>query len=483
MWVIDMEGVSLEFFQEGFSNIVGVEDVISDPHTLEKYSKDQSFVPPRKPLLVVRPETMTEVQEIVKMANRYKVPLTPYSSGKNNQGATIPFATGVIIDLSKMDRVSEIDMENRNVAIEPGVTFARLQKEAKKHDLRVLTPIELPSSASVIATYIELCPLYSWSKYGTENMLTMELVLGNGDILRTGSSATPIIDKPYDPVAGPYGFLNKIWFGSQGTLGIVTQGIVKLKTLHDTNKAFFVSSDKIDNILRVVKDIKRARIGEEIFLANNMELALLLAENPSDVIKLRKALEPWTLVVIIRGFNEEVEFQEKDLGDIVAKYNMKLRDEIKGIESADKIILNEIEFPHGWEKTSQFKGARNVIPFITTTETIQEFNNLAYRLADKYDYPSENIGCFMLPVELGRVHYQYSFARDPGDPNETQKVKELFYELCDLLIKQGAFFSRPYGDCARLVYSRAPNYYSFIKELKKIVDPEYIMNPNRIFVI
>jgi FAD/FMN-containing dehydrogenase len=108
---------------------------------------------------------------------------------------------------------------------------------------------------------------------------------------------------------------------------------------------------------------------------------------------------------------------------------------------------------------------------------------MAYAKAKEFDYPLEDIGCLMIPAEVGRVHYQFSLARNHKDDKESKKVKEMLIELSELLIRKGAFFSRPYGDWAEMVYGRTPSYYTMLKEFKDLIDPNNVMNPNRIFVL
>ena len=82
-------------------------------------------------------------------------------------------------------------------------------------------------------------------------------------------------------------------------------------------------------------------------------------------------------------------------------------------------------------------------------------------------------------AHCGKDHCQFK----GGDPEETEKVRQLVFELSDLLIRRGAFFSRPYGEWAQMVYLRTPSYYSMLKAFKEIFDPKDIMNPDRIFVL
>jgi hypothetical protein len=210
---------------------------------------------------------------------------------------------------------------------------------------------------------------------------------------------------------------------------------------------------------------------------------LMLAEKvPEEVAGLREALSPWTLILVLRGRADEVAYQEEDLKDLSAKLGIEMLTGIPGVPKADEKVLSEIEHPQGWKKTSAYKGARNVIPFMTPQKRIPVFNEVVLKAAEKYEYPVEDIGCLAVPAyqEPGVVYYQYSFARNPADAEETERVKEMFYEASENLISSGAFFSRPYGRWAEMVYARAGTYHTMIKEFKQIVDPNNIMNPGKL---
>ena len=166
----------MSLVSEQLRNIVGSENVYDDQSTLEKYSKDQSFTPARMPDYAVYPKTTEEVQSIVKLANNRRLPIIPYSSGAIKQGSTVPVYGGIIVDLSKMNKVVDIDVVSRLATIEPGVSFAQLQESANKHKLKICTAVGLPASASVLSTYLEFVPIYAWSKYGTWFLLPIKIV-------------------------------------------------------------------------------------------------------------------------------------------------------------------------------------------------------------------------------------------------------------------------------------------------------------------
>jgi len=108
-------------------NIVGKGNVLDDEPSLKQYAVDQSFVASHRPDLVAFVATVKQVQKIVRLANKTDTPLIPFSSGKNLHGATIPDHGGVIVNMSRMKKIIEIDEENWFAIVEPGVTYQELQ--------------------------------------------------------------------------------------------------------------------------------------------------------------------------------------------------------------------------------------------------------------------------------------------------------------------------------------------------------------------
>ncbi|MFX0136056.1 MAG: FAD-binding oxidoreductase, partial [Candidatus Hodarchaeota archaeon] len=153
---IDINQIMVELKEK-----IGKEKVSNEQEILEFFSSDDSILPRILPDLVVTPTTIEEIQEILTIANNYKMCLIPSSSTKKYYGATIPKDGGIIIDLRKMNKILEIDEDERYVRIEPGVTYKQLQTELKKHGLRIMVPLGFPSSASVVSTYMERVPLLS----------------------------------------------------------------------------------------------------------------------------------------------------------------------------------------------------------------------------------------------------------------------------------------------------------------------------------
>lgn len=221
-------------------NILSPERVCDDLKTREQFSCDQSFAPRRMPDAVVYPETVEEVQAIVKRANETLTPITPLSSGLNLHGAAVPDHGGIILNLSRMNNIVMIDEQNLFVMIEPGVTYEQLQGYLLERGYRIMVPFGVPPHRSVLTSYLERDPVMAAPsfEYGNALIMDTELVLPTGEIFKTGIWSTS--DKPGGPMGPVRTILFRLWTGAQGTLGIMTKMCVHIHH-HIKEKKIFLS--------------------------------------------------------------------------------------------------------------------------------------------------------------------------------------------------------------------------------------------------
>jgi FAD/FMN-containing dehydrogenase len=304
-------------------------------------------------------------------------------------------------------------------------------------------------------------------------------MLPSGEILKTGLAAIPMVDRPYFPFGTNPSYLNKIWFGSQGTLGIVTKAVVKLKTDFACKRVFFVPFNAFHESLNVIREMKRLDYAVELFLTNPVYFARLFADGV-DEQKLRELLPPVISVVVLRGEDAEVEYQMKDLAELSEKMGFRLLDELPYFSNASESILRELDYPEGYRRMRSIEGGYSVIPFICTATQLPMFAMVLSQIAGAFGYDVKRVGQVLLPVEPGRVHFQYSFFYNPQDPKDIGIARTMFDILSSTIIKMGGFFSRPYGTWADLVFAKAGAYKSLIKEIKRQLDPEAIMNPGKL---
>ncbi len=240
---------------------VGNNSILDDPETLDKYSGDQSFAPKMKPQFVVKPGNVDEVQKIVMWANQTKTPLVPVSSGPPHfHGDTVPGVPGaVIVDLSGMKKIINIDRRNRIAIVEPGVTYSELQPALAREGMRLSTSLLPRANKSVITSLLEREPRlncrYQWSSL--DPLRCLEIVWGDGNRLWSGGAGNDALNleeqwkqekRQVDP-SGPgqtdfYRFLS----AAQGSMGIATWASLKCEVLPRIHKLFFVPAKKLDDL-------------------------------------------------------------------------------------------------------------------------------------------------------------------------------------------------------------------------------------------
>ncbi|MCK5185964.1 MAG: FAD-binding oxidoreductase, partial [Deltaproteobacteria bacterium] len=294
--------------------IVGPQNVFDDQATLVKYSKDQSFVSPAKPDFVIFPQSTEEIQEITRLANQTKTPLIPFSSGLNFYGATIPSNSGIIINLSKMDKILSIDEENWFVVVEPGVTYEQLQDELSKNKLRAMIPLGVSPKRTVLSSTLERDPALAAAsfEYGNDLMLDTEIILPEGDLFRTGLWASG--GRPGSHMGPVRALLYRFFTAAQGTFGIMTKMALQVEYLPELREIFFIPFSSLTDSLEAIKQIQRKEIGLECFLLNRFNLASLFCKDwnipqefpsknvPSGHFKeLIDVLPPWVLIICLTG--------------------------------------------------------------------------------------------------------------------------------------------------------------------------------------
>ncbi|MEM1526396.1 MAG: FAD-binding oxidoreductase [Ignisphaera sp.] len=466
------------------SKAIGDTNVITYPKELEKYSRDHSLVKPGIPSCIVRPGSVEEVQEIIEYANKLLVPITPLSGGTNNLGGTIPVPNGVILDLKRMNRVLDIDVRAGMASIQPGVTFEQLQEYASKHGLRALTPVELPKTSSALSTYLDLAPLYGWVYYGEEILTTMTVLLPDGTLLKTGQQAFPQIKWPYvHSHASPFaGLMNYIWYQSQGTLGVVAQGWVKLKPIHEVVEAFFVTVNDDNDLYKIAREIMWMRYPRDMVIFNNVDAALFFEDETPNYGKKTAELIPslpkWVVAFTLRGRKEGVDIMVSDIAEKLQGIGYKLLDEVPGMPKAKEIFLSEVNYPSGWPKYSKYRGARTILPFICSLKDVPIIHQALKKFIEKHGFSTNYVGVTITPTDrVGVVACNVAFNREI---QEVDKIRNLYYEVAEEMLRLGAFYSRPYGILAKLMYSRAQNYYEVLMKIKRTLDPNNIMNPRRL---
>jgi len=452
------------------------------------------MTPPGAPSYVAKPKNAEEVSKIVRLANESAIPVVPVSSDMHFNGATIPKQGGIVVDLGRMNKVLEIDLDNRRVRIEAGVKWEQLTDALSKQGMRMIMPLLPPAGRSVLTDYLEReVPTNVVYDYG-EPMQSMEIVWPTGEIFRMGSASVNGYPDSASKGANPSGpglDFYRFVQGAQGTMGIVTWVNLKIESIPRIDKVLLAPVDDLAYAQEFLYRILPRRIGQECLLLNNVDLGAILAEKwPADFETLRKTLPPWTLILVVSGLlrrpEEKIAYEENFLNEVIRNEfrKMELQENLPGTPGIGKKLLNMLRRSWPAEKTywkNLWKGGAQSLFFIAKPDMTPDYTDIVEMIAPQFGYPVDEIGIYIQPIEHNRAcHMEFTFFYDPTDAEDKTRVAGLLGNVAASLLDHGAFFSRPYGELAAMMYERAAGYTQALKRVKRVFDPKNIMNPGNL---
>lgn len=439
--------------------------------TLEEryaYAQDATNIKAIKnlPDAVVFVKNIDQVQTVVKLANKYKIPIICRGAGTNVVGACVVEHGGIILNFSKMNKIINISPENMTAKVEPGVVLGHFQREVEKFGL-FYPPDPSNLAVSTIGGSIAQSSGGAKSfKYGTtkDYVIDLKVVMANGEILRTGANT----------IKNATGYnLNTLFVGSEGTLGIVVEATLKLIPKPESKKVLMAYFDSVKEAVLAVNSIIEQRIYPATidFMDKN---AIQTVEKfyPANLLTDKEA----ALIVEIDGFECSMQYQE----DIIVN--------ILNASNASKIQVshNEDEYNKIWTARRSSMGAcAKLKPNVTTDDVIVPRENLEAlvlgirAICEKYNLDV----CMVGHVGDGSVHPQIPI--DYNDEEEYRCYKLAKSEIYDLTAKLGGILSGEHGigsekrnHIHKVINSVALDY---MRQIKKTLDPKNILNPYKIF--
>ena len=201
-------------------------EVVPDPlrvsdgeSVLEGHSTDLTYHPGRRPDVVVFPTTTHEVASVLAYANRERIPVVPYGAGSSLEGHVIPIAGGIVLDLSRLDKVVDVRPADLQATVQAGVPRSALNAAAAEHGLQF--PVDPGADATLGGMAATNASGTTTVRYGgmRAQVLALEVVLADGTVIRPGSRAVKT-SAGYD--------LRGLFVGSEGTLGVITELTLRL---------------------------------------------------------------------------------------------------------------------------------------------------------------------------------------------------------------------------------------------------------------
>lgn len=228
--------LSQEFINE-CKKLIGSENVIDQPELLRVYECDALLALRHQPELVVLPESIAQVQAIVKLCARDQVALVPRGAGTGLAGGAMPVENGIVLGLSKMQKIIAIDAVNRTARVQPGVRNLAISEAARAYGLYYAPDPSSQIACTIGGNLAENSGGVHCLKYGltVHNVLQIKLVTLTGELLTLGGSG---LDAPgYDLLA--------LLIGSEGLLGIVVEATLRLLPIQPCTQVLMASFDSI----------------------------------------------------------------------------------------------------------------------------------------------------------------------------------------------------------------------------------------------
>jgi glycolate oxidase len=452
---------------ENLAKIVGKDGVLSTPEDLAVYSYDGTFAE-GVPRAVVLPETTGQVSEIVKLADEARVPLVARGMGSGLAAGSIPTnKDGIVVCFTRMNRILEIDEGNATVRAEAGVVTAELQAEVEKMGL--FYPPD-PSSIrhSTIGGNIA-CNAGGprCLKYGVTGnyILGLTVVLADGRILKTGG-------KPIKDVTG-YN-LSALFTSSEGTLGLITEALLRLVARPLFVKTALAEYDSLANASRTVNAIlSEGIVPATLELVDQTAIACI-----EEAMKLGLATDVEAVLIIeTDGADEPTVIREIESAGRICKENgartvkvATTEEERNGLWKARRSVGSSLA-----RKAPNKLGEDITVPRSAIPDVVQKIRDISARHG--------------LPIVIfghagdGNLHPNILF--DKRKPEEWAKVEQMMGEVFDAALSVGGTLSGEHGVgiLKRPYFEKAlgPVSVDVQRRIKQALDPLNILNPGKIF--
>lgn len=475
-----------EKLERRFVEILGAARVRTDEKILDECSQEMCEIEPRRPLFVVRPDSVEQVQAIMAVAAELKVPLTPRVAGTNLGGLTIPAPGGITVDLRDMNRIHAVDEGEMYAIIEPGVTFGDMREYLLEHhpSLRMGYPLA-PPEVSIVGNC--LCQgLANLSlRHGSmdEWLNGVEAVLPTGEVVRTGSMA--VSTSAFSRV--PLPDLTGLFVGFQGTTGIVTKAAVELYPEMPARWRGFILNHSLEGTYKVIRDLARLDICDDMggisWPAGKMMFGV---KNPT----VRDPGEPeFFLYLDISGLDEEHLGYKRRVVDKVIEEARSRGFEVEApLDIPTLVQLND--------KFSQFADFPTRLGFLLDHEGGGLTWVGLYGPASKWESASRKGEEIMAehglpPTIVSRPmkggHFcvlRFISLFDKKSPEEIDNVRSCQRKLARMSLDEGfVLYKTPRWVIEEFYPGRVdPGLAALVKKVRGILDPAGIMNPDKLLM-
>jgi len=446
-------------FQKELENLLGKEKFLIKEEDLLTYSYDSSSLV-KIPSAVALPEKKEEVIEILKLAQEYKIPVISRGAGTSTTGSCLPHKGGIVICFSKMDRILEFNEEERIVRVEPGVINGDLKNFLKKYGF-FYPPDPASYAFSTIGGNVATSAGGPRGlKYGTtkDYVVSLEVVLPGGKLLRTGAYVLKSV-VPYN--------LTSLFVGSEGTLGVFTEIVLKVIPLPSKRVLFLSFHKKEEEPLEFISEILRKKI--------TPACAEFIDKTTIFALKKANKMDKW-----LKYEFESLLFLELDGEKEILEKEKRLVEEIyfsKNIEFEK--AENEIDIENLWEIRRIISPSLKILGERRFAEDVvvprRYMKELLIKIRNLEKNSNLPISCF---GHAGDGNFHVNILFDPSSEEKALKVrKTLFEEVLNLSGTISGEHGIGYIKRNFVNLELTPLQIQIMKELKKVFDPYGILNP------
>jgi D-lactate dehydrogenase (cytochrome) len=429
----------------------------------EHHGKDESYFPYALPDAVVFPESTEEVRDVVNICRRHRVPMIPYGVGTSLEGHILAVHGGVCIDLSRMNQVLAVHEEDLDAVVQAGVTRKQLNEYIKHTGL--FFPIDPGADATLGGMSATRASGTNAVRYGTmrENVLSLKVVLADGRVVQTSRRAKKSA-AGYD--------LTRLFIGSEGTLGIITEVTVKLYPVQEAMSAAMCAFDSVDGCTQTVIQTIQAGIP----IARSEIVCDKTIEAINRYKKTSYRVAP-TLFFEFHGSKASV-VEQAEAVQAIARDNGG-KDFVWATRPEERSQLWDARHNAYFACLQLRPGSRAV-----STDVCVPIS----RLAECVRETMEDVKSYIAPVPLlghvGDGNFHLMFLVDPQKPQETELAKDFNKRLVERALRLEGTCTGEHGvgmgKQGSLRAELGDDMIELMRDIKKVFDPHNLMNPGKV---
>ena len=441
-------------------------DRLSTAHAVrEQHGKDISYHDAQLPDAVVFAESTQEVQSIVQICARLGTPIIAFGTGTSLEGHISAVNGGVSVDVSRMNKVLQVNAEDLDVVVQPGVTRKQLNEYIR--DTGLFFPIDPGADASIGGMTSTRASGTNAVRYGTmrENVLAMEVVTADGRIVRTGRRARKS-SAGYD--------LTRLFVGSEGTLGIITEITLRLYGIPESIAAAVCQFDTLEGAVNtVIQTIQSGVPIARIELVDDQTMDAINRYSKMDhPLRNTLFLEFHGTEASAREQAETVQALASDNGGGGFQFTTQAEERTKLWQARHDVAWAVKALRPGWE--------------IWATDVCVPISRLAECILEtKRDAEASGV---VAPIvgHVGDGNFHTTMIVDPKEPETIRKADEFNDRMVARALAMGGTCTGEHGvglGKIKFLYQEHGEAIALMRAIKKALDPENIMNPGKIFLM